>query len=163
MRWLRFAVIVVAAMLLQAGIVDVVAIAGIKFDLLLILLVFFAVYRSATDAIIASFAIGFAADIIGSAIGPQTISFGLFGTLLAYLNSIIAVRRMPYQSLVIAVVSLLAGVLALLLTLFKGLPTPPHAFPVLLGTSLYSAAVGPYLFLPLLWLIDVRAHHFYRR
>jgi rod shape-determining protein MreD len=163
MRWFRFAGIVIVVMLLQAGLVDVVAIASIKFDLLLILLVFFAVYCSASDAIITSFAIGFAADTIGSAIGPQTISFGLFGTLLAYLNSIIAVRRMPYQSLVIAVVSLLSGTSALLLTFLKGQPTPPNAFLILLGTSLYSAAVGPYLFLPLLWLTNVRTHHFYRR
>ena len=104
MRWFRFAVLVLLASLLQTGLVGAMAIlrADFKPDLLLILLVFFALRCNSTDAIIASFAIGFAADlsnpIAGRLMGPRIISFGLFGTLLSDLNSTISPRRVIYQA-----------------------------------------------------------------
>ena len=160
MRWFRFSIFVVAVTLIQAGLVDIISLINVRPDLLLILLVFFAIYCNTTEAIISSFAIGFAADIIGSAMGPQMISFGLFGTLLAYLHRFIAIREMPYQSLAIAVTGLLAGALAFFLTYLKSQPTPPNIFTVLLGTSLYSAIIGPFLFLPSAWLMRIKTHHF---
>ena len=75
MRWSRFGVLVVVVSLLQAGFV---AALNIKPDLLLILLVFLAIYCNTTEAIVSSFTIGFAADLIGQAMGPQMISIGLF-------------------------------------------------------------------------------------
>jgi rod shape-determining protein MreD len=110
MRWFRFSLFVIAVTLIQAGLVDIISLVNVRPDLLLILLVFFAIYCDTTEAIISSFAIGFAADIIGSAMGPQMISFGLFGTLL--------------------------------------------------GTSLYSAIIGPFLFLPSAWLMRIKTHQF---
>ncbi len=164
MNWFRFAVLLVITMVLQAGVVDILAFANIKPDLLLILLVFFAVYSDTSDAIITSFATGFAADIIiGSAMGPRTISFGLFGTLLAYLNRVIAIKKMHYQSLAIALVGLLTGSMALFLTLLKDQPIAPNSFTVLLGTSVYSAVVGPFLFSLLSWWIHMKVHRFGRR
>ena len=117
MRWFRFAVLLCLATVLQAGFL---ANLSIKPDLLLIVLVFFAVYSNTADAIITSFTIGFAADLIGRTMGPQMISFGLFGTLLAYLRRVIAIRKMPYQGLAIFVTALLAGALAYLLDLLTG-------------------------------------------
>jgi len=105
MRWFRFAVIVLLATILQASLL---ANLNIKPDLPLILLVFFAIYCNTAEAIISSFAIGFAADLIGTTMGPQMISFGLFGTDLAYLHRFIAIRKMPYQALVIFITSFLA-------------------------------------------------------
>jgi len=140
--------------------VDIISLVNVRPDLLLILLVFFAIYCDTTEAIISSFAIGFAADVIGSAMGAQMISFGLFGTLLAYLHRFIAIREMPYQSLAIAMTGLLAGGLAFFLTYLKSQTTPPNMFTVLLGTSLYSAIIGPFLFLPSAWLMRIKTHHF---
>jgi len=162
MRWFRFAVFISLVTVLQAGLIDVIAITNIKPDLLLILLVFFAIYCDTQEAIITSFVIGFAADITASAMGPRIISFGLFGTALAYLHRIIAIRKMPHQSLVIFVTGLLAGALALFLTFIKGEPVPPNIYAVLLGIPLYSAMVGPFLFLPSAWWMRIKTHRFSR-
>jgi len=158
-RWFRFAVLLSLVAVLQAG---VLAHWNIKPDLLLILLVFFAVYSNTSEAVITSFTIGFAADIIGFAMGPQIISFGLFGTLLAYLHRVIAIRRMPYQAAAIFITGLLAGALAHFLTFLKGQPTAPNLYIVLLATSLYSAIVGPFLFLPSAWWMRIKTDRFSR-
>ena len=162
MHWFRFAVFISLATVLQASLVDIIAITNIKPDLLLILVVFFAIYCNTSEAIITSFTIGFAADIIGSAIGPHIISFGLFGTLLAYLHRVITIRKMPYQSAVIFITALLAGTLSYFLTLLKGQPATPNIYAVLFGTSLYSSLVGPFLFLPSAWWMRIKTHRFSR-
>ncbi len=166
MRWFRFAVFISLVTVLQASLLlDIIAVTrlGIKPNLLLILLVFFAIYCNTTDAIITSFIIGFAADIsIGSAMGSQTISFGLFGTALAYLHRVIAIKNYPYQSLAIFITALLAGTLAHFLALLKGQPPIPNIYTAILGTALYSAIVGPFLFLPTAWWMRIRTHRFSR-
>ena len=146
MRWFRFAVFISLVTVLQAGLVDIIAVTNlnIKPDLLLILLVFFAIYCNTSEAIITSFTIGFAADIIGSAMGSQIISFGLFGTALAYLHRAIVIKKMPYQSLAIFFTGLSAGVLAHFLTFLKGQPTAGNIYAVVFWTSLYSGMVGPF-------------------
>lgn len=162
MRWFRFAVLILIAAMLQVGLVDIIAVTGlnIKPDLLLIVLVFFAIYCSRSEAIITSFTIGFAADIIGSVMGPKMISFGLFGTALACLSSVITIKKMPYQSLVIFLTALSAGLLAQFLIFLKGQPTVPGTYTVIFGTALYSAVVGPFLFLPAVWWMRIKTHRF---
>lgn len=157
MRWLRFAALLLVVTVLQAGLL---AHLNIRPDLLLILLVFFAIYCNTTEAIITSFAIGFAADIISSTMGPRIISFGLFGTALAYLHRVIAIRRMPYQSTAIFVVGLLAGALVYLLALLKGQSVTANIYTVLFGIPLYSAMAGPFLFLPSAWWMCIKTHRF---
>lgn len=158
MRWFRFAVLVLFVTVLQTSLVDIITVttADIKPDLLLILLVFFATYCKGTEAIITSFAIGFAADIIGSAMGPQTISFGLFGTLLADLHRIIAIRKLPYQSLVIFITGFLTAALAYFLTFLKAEPAISNTYAKLFWTPLYSAILGPFLFLPVEWWMRIK-------
>lgn len=166
MRWLRFAVFILIVTVLQASLLGIVAVTqlNIKPNLLLILLVFFAIYCNTTDAIITSFAIGFAADMsIASAVGSQTVSFGLFGTALAYLHRVIAIRKMPYQSLAIFIIGTLVGLLAHVLALLKGQPAIPNIYTAILGTALYSAVVGPFLFLPTAWWMRIKTHRFSRR
>ena len=162
MRWIRFAVLILVVTILQASLVDIIAVTrlNIKPDFLLILLVFFSIRNNTSEAIISSFAIGFAADIIGSAMGVRMISFGLFGTLLAYLNGIIAIRKMPYQSAAIFITGFLAGVLAHFLTLFKGQQIEQNIYAVIFWTSLYSSIVGPFLFLPTAWWMRIKTHRF---
>ena len=164
MRWFRFAVLLLIATVLQAGLIDIIAVTrfNIKPDLLLVLLIFFAVYSDTAEAIITSFTIGFAADIIGSAMGPQIVSFGLFGTLLAYLRRVITIRRMLHQSLAIFVISFLAGSLAYILGFLKGQSDASGIYIVLLGISLYSAVVGPFLFLPCAWWMRIKRYRFSR-
>jgi len=165
MRWFRFAVFILTVTVLQASLLDIITVTdwNIKPDLLLILLVFFAIYSNTSEAIITSFTIGFAADIIGPpAMGPQIISFGLFGTALAYLHRVIAIKKMAYQSAAIFITGLLAGVVVLLLTYLKGQPTGASIYAVLFGTSLYSALVGPFLFLLSAWWMRIKTPRFGR-
>ena len=158
MRWFRFAVLVLFATVLQAGFL---ANFNIKPDLLLILLVFFAVYYT-SEAIVSSFVIGFAADLIGPVMGPQTISFGLVGTLLAYLHRVLAIRKMHYQALAIFVTGILTGILAILLNLLRGEPPLPGFFSIMLKISLISGIVGPFLFLPSAWWMRIKTNRFRR-
>jgi rod shape-determining protein MreD len=162
MRWLRFAVFILIVTMLQAGVVDRVAVTRwhIRPDLLLILLVFFAIYCNTSEAIITSFTIGFAADIliVGSPMGSQMLSFGLFGTLLAYLHRVVSFRKIPYQSAAIFITGVLAGTLAYLLGLLKGHAASPNIFAVIFGTSLYSSLVGPFFFLPAAWWMRIKTH-----
>jgi len=159
MQWLRFAVVTLVATVLQAGLL---ANWNVKPDLLLIILIFFAVYGTTTEAIITSFVIGFAADIIGSAMGAQTISFGLLGTLLAYMNRVIAIKKMPYQSLAIFLTGISVGIAAHLLALLKDQPAISGIYAGIFWTSFYSAVVGPFLFLPCAWWMRIKTHRFSR-
>jgi rod shape-determining protein MreD len=159
MRWFRFAVLILVVTVLQDSLLSHLA---IRPDLLMVLLVFFAIYAGGSDAVISSFTIGFAADIIGPAMGPQMISFGLVGTLLAYLRRMIVIRKMPYQALTILVAGFLAGVLAYFLGFLKDRTSAPDIYSVLFSTSLCSAIVGPFLFLPSAWWMGIRTHR-YRR
>jgi len=163
MRWLRFAVFILIVTVLQASLLNIIAVTdlNIKPDLLLILLVFFAIYCNTSEAIITSFTIGFAADIIGPEMGPQIISFGLFGTALAYLHRVIAIRKMTYQSLTIFITAILTGTLTYLLALLKSESAAPN-YTELFWKSLYSSIVGPFLFLPSVWLMRIKIHRFGR-
>ncbi|MHC4587254.1 MAG: rod shape-determining protein MreD [Planctomycetota bacterium] len=153
MHWFRFAVLVLLATVLQASIL---ANWDSKPDLLLIFLVFFAVYCDTSDAIICSFVIGFAADLIGQTMGPQMISYCIFGSALAYIHRVITIRKIPHQIVAIFITALLAGSLACLLNFLKGEPSPPKIFAPLFGIALYSSIVGPFLFLPSAWWMHIR-------
>jgi len=155
MLWFRFAVLIIVTAILQTGLIDIVAVttANVKPDLLLVLLVFFSVNSSGNVAVITSFTIGFAADIVGPTMGPQIISFGVFGTLLADLNRVVAIRKWPYQSLAIFVIGFLTAALAYFLVFLKPEQAPLNEYTKLLWTPLYSAIIGPFLFLPVeLWM-----------
>lgn len=156
MRWARFAVFVLVATVLQANPVDIVSFGNIKPDLLLILVVFFAIYCDTTEAIITSFIIGFASDLIGSSMGPGIISLGVLGTLLAYLHEVIAIRQIPYQGAAIFVLGLCAGVMTHFLGVLRSPPSIPNAYWIIFGTAVYSAIVGPFLFQPCAWCMNIK-------
>lgn len=153
MRWFRFAVLILAATILQTGLMGILAVTGadVQPDLLLILLVFFAVRCSPADAVVTSFAIGFAADLISPVMGlmgPRIISYGVVGTLLSDLHSIISTRRAAYQAVTIFLVGLTTAGLTYLLTLLRAEAAPGNLYAELLGRPLYSALVGPLLSWP---------------
>ncbi|MCJ7730243.1 MAG: rod shape-determining protein MreD [Sedimentisphaerales bacterium] len=161
MRWPRFVVLVLITTLLQASGVNAIAVTRLNVspDLLLIVMVFCAIRCNLTEAIISSFALGFAADIVatGFPMGPRIISFGLFGTGLAYLHRVIAIKKMHHELLAILVVGFGAGGLALLLALLAGQSPRPSVLVVLAGTSIYSAVLGPFLFLLLGWSMRIKS------
>ena len=165
MHWLRFAVLLILAMILQAELVSAIAVSDldIKPDLMVILLVFFGLRGEPKQAIIASFAIGFASDIIGAGMGPGTISFGLLGSVLAYVRRSLSIKSMPLQAAVIFVAACATTLLANLLSLLQSQPPPRDTIGVLAATAFYSAIVGPFLFLPIAWWMRIKADRQRRR
>jgi rod shape-determining protein MreD len=156
MRWFRFAVLILAATILQTGLMEIVAVpgTGIRPDLLLILLVFFAGRCNPAEAVIASFAIGFAADLISpimGLMGPRIISFGICGTLLSELHTVISTRRPLYQAITIFLMGGLTAGLSHLLTLLRAETVATNLAAGLLWQPLYSALVGPLLSAPVGW------------
>lgn len=142
MRWLRFAIFILIAALIQGGnLLNLIAITplNIKPDFLLVLLVFFAVNCDPFEAIITSFAIGLAGDIIGSTIGPCFLAFGLVGTSLAHIRKLVMLRKTANEAIAILAVGLIAPSLAWLLYLFKGQPATINNFAAIAATALYSA------------------------
>jgi rod shape-determining protein MreD len=167
MRWFRFAIfLILVAVPMASGLLDIIALPPLssKPNLLLILLVFFAIHNTTTNSIITSFVIGFAADIsIGSTMGALTISYGLFGTALAYLHRVIAIRKVHYQAFAIFITAFLTLTLAHFLVLLRGQSTVSNIYSDILGTALYSAVVGPIFFLLTAWLMRIKTHRFGRR
>ena len=94
--------------------------------------------------------------------GPQIISFGVVGTLLAYLHKFIAVRQMPYQAAVILIAGLLTGIGTHFLNMAKGHPEVGNIYGIILGTSLYSAVIGPCFFVPSAGVVRLKKHRFCR-
>ncbi|MHC4758797.1 MAG: rod shape-determining protein MreD, partial [Planctomycetota bacterium] len=142
MRWIRFALLVLVTAILQAGLVNVLSLTSlnIKPDLLLILMVFFAVFSNTRDSIITSFSIGFASDITGTAaMGSGMLSFGICGTILAYMTRLIIIRKMPHQALIIFLTASLTGLCVHLLNAIKTPQTPDFIYSAILGMALYSA------------------------
>ena len=158
MRWFRFAVLILAVAILQKGIFMSW---HTRPDSLLILLVFFAVYCNTSDAIITSFSIGFAADLIGLlSMGSHMIGFGVVGTLLAYLHRVITIRRKSYQAVAIFIVVFLTGAAT---NLLAREPISANLFWSLLRTALCSGIVGPFLFPPVAWCMDMKINRARRR
>jgi len=115
MYWIRFSLVVLIATVLNASsMLNAVALGGynIRPDLLLVLLLFFSSSAKSFDAIITSFAIGFAADISTGIIGPYCLSFGLFGSLVSQLHGVVLMKRMIHQGLAIFVIGMCAGITA---------------------------------------------------
>jgi rod shape-determining protein MreD len=149
MHWVRFAALILVASILQAGPVGIVAVKGVRPDLLLILLVFFASRIHSTEAVIASFATGFLADLISPTMGlmgPRIISYGVFGTLLSDLQGVIALRR-P--------IHFMAASLIALLTLLRAGAATAHLGAELFWQPLYSALLGPLVAMPAGWLMGL--------
>ncbi|HON90600.1 MAG TPA: rod shape-determining protein MreD [Sedimentisphaerales bacterium] len=155
MRWIRFAVLVLAASILQASLMDVLRVRrDVKPDLLLVLLVFFGSRCTPTDGVITSFVLGFVADLInpiGGVMGPRIISFGLFGTLLSDVQNVFSLRRPLYQSVAIFLLGVLTAVLGYLLASLRTEGSQTRLLTLFLWQPLYSGILGPLFSLPVGW------------
>ena len=158
MHWVRFAVLILGTMVVQASLGGVMAVTprDVRPNLLLIVMVYFALHGLPSDVVITSFVIGLAADVIGRTIGPQTLAFGLCGTLLSGVRQYILIRKIPFQAVVILITGALAAGLSHLLSLVKGVPVSGDLLNPLLWESVYSGLIGPVLFFPLEWLMRLQ-------
>jgi rod shape-determining protein MreD len=157
MRWIRFAILVCLATIIQAGLNKFTLVP----DLHIILLVFFAVYSTTADAIITSFIIGFAADLVGPSMGTKMLSFLIIGTALAYLNRVFSLKQIPYQVISIFVTVILIGALSNILNSLKNVGTIEYG--TILKTAIVSSIAGPFLFPPARWLMSLKAKHHHRK
>lgn len=155
MRWIRFAVLVLVASILQAGLMDVLQVRpGVKPDLMLILLIYFGSRCSSTDGVITSFAIGFVADLVSpirGVMGPRMISFGLFGSLLSDVQSVFSLKRPLYQGGAIFFLGVLIAVLSYLLASLRAQGGQTGLLAQFLWQPLYSGILGPLFSLPVGW------------
>ena len=157
MRWLRFAVLIIGTALLQDGLLSNM---DYRPDLLVILVVFFAIYCDMNVAIITSFTIGFASDLIGTAMGPGVISFGIIGTLISSLHQLISIRKIPYQAVAIFISGFVIGISVYYLNLLKGGDHQPDIYKIVFADALFSGIVGPLFFLPMAWWMGIKTHRF---
>ena len=156
MRWIRFVVLICLATIAQAGFLSNYS---LRPDLHIILLVFFAVFSTTSDAIITSFVLGFTADLIGRSMGTQMICFGILGTALSYLNRVFALRKVPYQVISFFLITLLAGFLTNTLNSFKHVGTIENSD--IIKTAICSGIIGPFIFRPVAWWMEINQR--YRR
>ena len=160
MPWPRFVVVVLVAALAQLNLADSVAVTKYEVapDLLLIFMVFFAIHCMLPEAIISSFIIGLAADIVatGFPMGPRIISFTVFGAGIAYLHRAISIRKIHYQALAILLVCFCSGLFSRFLAFIANRSGSPMSISFVFGTSVYSAVVGPFVFLLLDWSMRIK-------
>lgn len=153
-KWFWFAVLVILAMLIQSAMLSNLV---FKPDLLLIMLVFFAVRFSTFDAVITSFVLGLASDLIGtSPVGAGAAAFGAAGVILAYLQRSVSLRSPVFAGAAIFFAGLFAGTTIYLLSVLKT-GSAGNLANSALWTSLYSAVAGPFLLPALKWFADLQS------
>lgn len=137
---------------MQTSLVDVLAVteAQIRPNLLLVLMVFFAIHCPAQEAIVSAFLIGLFADLIGSGMGPQLLAFGVIGSLISEVRHIMVMRHIPQQMIVVFVAGFFCGLIAVVLFRIKSCPLPTHMEHLILWQPLYSACLAG----PLFWVLQ---------
>lgn len=154
MRWTPFIIVLSIVMLIaSSGLVDMISLGdyNIQPSLLLIVMLFFAVNCETSEAIACSFVIGLAADICSSSMtmGPYTVSFGIVGTAVSFLQSSLIMKRMIYQMVCIFASSLIIESMAEAMVFSKLSGQTLNSFFVILMVTSYSAVIGPFVWLAL--------------
>lgn len=138
--------IIFAAVLQTSAAMNLLSLTDLRIrpDILLILLVYFAVHCDSYDAVIISFVIGFAADITGMVLGPHFISYGIIGAVIAHIRKIILLKSTRQQATAVFVTGILTQMIALMLMQFKA--------PELIKTRVFEVfAVSAYS--AILWFL----------
>ncbi|MCF7974227.1 MAG: rod shape-determining protein MreD [Phycisphaerae bacterium] len=150
MHWIRFMILILIAAIVQSSLVSVLALteAQIKPNLLLILMVFFAIHCPAQEAILSAFIIGLFADLIGAGMGPLLLAYGVIGSLLSEVRHVMVLRHIPQQMIAVFAAGGLCGLVALVLFRIKGCPVPIDMAHLVLWQPLYSAVLaGPFFWI----------------
>lgn len=160
MRWIFFYIVLLLVTLANAStLLDATAIGALntKPDLLLIILVFFAINCETSDAIICSFAIGFAADISSSSMtmGPCIISYGILGSALSFLRRSVIMDKFIYQIFCIFIVGLVGGMMVEGMIYSKLDGYTANSVTAVAMSALYSALVGPVIWIGFTAIFDL--------
>lgn len=146
MRWFSFITVLLIATLLEAGnLLNFFEVNGwfIRPGILITLLVYYALVCSYDEAIVASFFIGFAADLAGGVMGPHMICYGLFGVLLNQMGQMLIMKRAIYKAVIVFAAFFLTESLSFWLGNFKLDETRENAMSILLPMAICSAVISP--------------------
>jgi len=166
MKWFRFSILILATTVIgSSAFMDVISLTEqhIKPNLLLIMLVYFAISCDSYDAIICSFSIGLAADITGTLIGPCFLSYGIIGTVLTYVRKVIILKKTGQQACAIIITGILVQLVAVILMKIKVSNVTNAGFFIAFATSMYSAILWFLLKLPVQTLgkwLGIGVHRF---
>jgi len=144
MHPIRLGIVILMTAILQVAI-DRLLSFSFRPDLLVILLVYLVTSTEGNWPIIAAFAVGFAADLISLPVGPNTIAFGIAGSLLAMTRRSVTFDNPLLVALAVFAVCLVGGAIGQILAGFKQ-AVGAGAFKSLFWMSLASAVIGPYLY-----------------
>lgn len=147
MRWFTFILILAAATLANAAnVLNYIAIGplNVRPDLMIIILVFFALNSTPRNAIITSFLIGFAADIsTPDSIGLYMTCFGAIGSVASLMNRQWFALKPIAQFLIIFITAIAIYALASQLKTLNRQGDAIEPFYYLCWHSLYTALAGP--------------------
>jgi len=145
MRWFSFAVVLLAATLLEAGNLLNLFAGGwyIRPSILITLFVYYALTNRMHEAIICTFVIGFAADLAAGVIGPHTVCYGIIGLILHQTNQVIVLREAIYKVLIVFVVYIVTETAAYWLEIVKLHEVQSSRYPIIFFTAIYAALIAP--------------------
>jgi len=170
MKWGPFIILIAIFMLIaSSSLLDFVSFGdfNIKPSIMLIVMLFFAVNCEPAQAIACSFAIGLAADISSTsmAMGPHTVSFGIIGTAISFLQGQLIMKNILYQAISIFAAGLLALTMAEAMIFNKLSGNTLNSFPAILMVTAYSSLVGPFIWMllkPLIKLVVIEPPNYTR-
>jgi rod shape-determining protein MreD len=145
MRWFYFAATVLVLTLINAGsVIELITVSSfdIRPDLLIPALAFFACIFDRRDAIIASFMIGFMADISGTTMGPALVAYGIVGSSFSSMRDVLLMDRKRNRFMAVFLISLFVMAIVDILT---GIKTGQHIsrpFVTVPLSSFYTAIIG---------------------
>lgn len=150
MNWFVFAITTLIAALIQGG--NLLNFASfteytIKPDLLIILLIFICIYAEPSKAVAASFFIGFAADIITPAMGPNMVSYVIVASLLTTFQRVLRLNDLLLDSGLIFITALITASFSSVISCFTTDISCHHFLFRLFATALYTAILGPFIWL----------------
>lgn len=154
MHWFGLVIVTIVVAAAQTSIGSLMAIKGVPPSFLLVTAVYYGFRWPASEAGIAGWALGLAADLTGATpIGAQSLSFALVAMIASQLRNILMTDHPLAQVLVTGLLGWLAYSLVYVHSAWWG-GWPGWSFALCLKragwVALYSAVLAPYLF----WLLE---------
>ncbi len=147
-RSFRFSLIVLAALIVQASFPDRLSLMGVKPDLILLLVIFYAVHQGSRAGIICGMLLGLAVDSLSAGIvGVNVFCYGMVGLLSGMFKDRVYAGNL-FAKIILAVTgTLLAMTMYYLIAgQIHRLPSPGRAVSIVLIAALYTTIVNLLLF-----------------
>lgn len=154
MQFIFFCIFFFLGIILQGGnILNFIELGelNIKPDVLIILLVFFALRVDDITAIIVSFLLGFAADLIILPLGPFVIAYVLAGYAVSSIKKSAIVNSIISQSFLVFLTVLTIFFAASAIKFIANKDISSHLVFRAFATALYSALIAPFM----IWFLEL--------